>query len=98
MPDLPLASAPPRVLHDSPLGDSPALAFELAVGGDVKAEVFDLQGRRLAVLADRPFGPGAHVLPWDGRDATGLKAARGLYFARLSLPGRTWGLRLLLDR
>jgi hypothetical protein len=97
-PEGPLASAPPRVLHDSPLGDLPALAFELAVGGDVKAEVFDLQGRRVAVLAERPFGPGAHVLPWDGRDATGLQAARGLYFVRLALPGRTWGLRLLLDR
>jgi len=98
LPNAPPASASPSVLRGSPLGDSPAIAFELAVAGDVRAEVFDLQGRRVALLADRPFGPGAHVLPWDGRDATGLKAARGLYFVRLSLPGRTWGLRLLLDR
>jgi len=88
----------PRVLRNSPIGDAPALAFELAAAGDVHAEVFDLQGRRVAVLAERHFAAGAHVLPWDGRDASGLKATRGLYFVRLALPDRTWNLRLLLDR
>jgi hypothetical protein len=51
----------------------------------------------VAVLAERTFGPGAHVLAWDRRDASGARAPRGLYFVRLELPGRTWGLRLLLD-
>lgn len=94
----PGAGASPRVLRDSPLGTSPAVAFEMERAGSVRAEVFDIQGRRVALLAERAFGPGAHVLSWDGRDASGLRAARGLYFVRLQLPARTWGLRLLLDR
>jgi hypothetical protein len=90
--------APPRVLTGSPIGPGPAIAFELAEGGGVRAEVFDLQGRRLVTLADRRFAAGAHVLPWDGRDAAGGRLARGLYFVRLAAGGRTWGLRVLLDR
>ena len=90
--------AAPRVLYRSPLGPSPAVAFELEAPGRVRAELFDLQGRRVAVLAERSFARGTHVLPWDGRDAAGLRAARGLYFVRLELPGRTWGLRLLVER
>jgi len=93
-PDPPAA---PRVLTGSPLGPGPAIAFELAEAGEVRAEVFDLQGRRLVSLAERRFARGAHVLPWDGRDAGGARLARGLYFVRLAAGGRTWGLRVLLD-
>jgi hypothetical protein len=34
-------------------------------------DVFDLVGRKIAVLADRPFGAGEHSLIWDARDADG---------------------------
>jgi hypothetical protein len=49
----------------------------------VRLDVFDLQGRRVARLADRVLPAGATVLAWDGA------AAHGMYFARLVTPHAT---------
>jgi flagellar hook assembly protein FlgD len=61
-------------------------------------ELFDVQGRRVTTLADGGFGAGAHVLAWDGRDAAGARASRGLYFVRLTTPTGVRTTRFLLDR
>ncbi len=92
----PRAALTARTLRQSPLGL--ALTFELAAGADVRVEVFDLQGRRVRVLAERGFERGAHVLPWDGRDDSGVRAGRGLYFVRFSTPAHTASTRVLLER
>jgi hypothetical protein len=98
---VPLASAGAarptlRPISGTPLGRVPAVALELTAPAGVRAEVFDLQGRRVALLADRPFGAGTHVLPWDGRDASGARARSGLYFVRATLPAGVVSTRLLL--
>jgi hypothetical protein len=91
------AGEPPlRVLVGTPLGSNPALALSLALPGDVRVDVFDLQGRRVARLADRRLSAGTHVLPWDGRDARGARAPGGLYFARAVTPAGVHGARFLL--
>lgn len=86
-----------RVVPGAPVAGT-ALALELAEAAPARAEVFDLQGRRLAVLADRTLPRGANVLTWDGRDATGAAAPRGLYFVRVRLPDRVLTARILRER
>jgi len=99
------AGAPPaatdfdlRVLQATPLGAGPAIAFELGSPGRARVELFDVLGRKRLTLADGAFDAGVHVLPWDGRDATGARAGRGLYFVRVWTPERTAVARLVLDR
>ena len=43
----------------------------------------DVDGRRIATLADGPQPDGVHVFSWSGRDDSGRKVASGLYFYRL---------------
>jgi hypothetical protein len=76
------------------VGPVPARAgarFEFAVprAADVRLELFDVTGRRVAVLADGPFASGLHAVRWDGRGADGAAAPAGLYFARLAAGGET---------
>jgi hypothetical protein len=66
-----------RTLERTPLSNAPALLVELPWAMPARVEVFDLQGRRLATLADRGFPAGASVLPWAGA------VPHGMYFARL---------------
>jgi len=87
-----------RVVTGSPLGGAPAILLDLEAPAAARVDVFDVQGRRLATLADRDFAAGAHVLLWDGRDAGGTSAPRGLYFVRLTTPARVATARFLLDR
>jgi hypothetical protein len=91
------AAVPLRVLTGSPLGGATAVVLDLAAPAAARVDVFDVQGRRLATLADRDFAAGAHVLAWDGRDAGGARAARGLYFVRLTTPDRVATARFFLD-
>lgn len=87
-----------RVLRAAPIGGPHTLAFELPQSTQVRLEVFDLAGRRLATLADGPLGVGAHVRVWDGRDASGTKVPRGLVFARLSAGAEVRTARILIER
>jgi hypothetical protein len=87
-----------RAIVGSPLGGAPVVVFDLAAPADARVELFDVQGRKLATLADRGFAAGTHVLAWDGRDASGARAPRGLYFARLTTRAGVHATRFLLDR
>ena len=81
-----------RALGRTPISQAPALLVELPWAMNARVEVFDLQGRRLATLADRELPAGATVLPWEGA------AARGVYFARLVTPGATRWSRIFRIR
>lgn len=88
------APAGPRVeLVSRNPGPGPVrLALDLAAAARVSAAVFDVSGRRLDTLAaDAPWAAGPHQLQWDGRDASGRPAPRGLYFVRVEAgeTGRT---------
>jgi hypothetical protein len=65
-------------------GESARLAFEVARDGDlVEAGLYDIAGRRVAVLAHGPAIAGPHSMAWDGRDERGALVNSGVYFARV---------------
>jgi hypothetical protein len=74
------------VLERTPLAEGPAVLVELASPGFVRADVLDVQGRRVANLAAGELGKGATVLHWDRRNAHGDRVAPGIYFARVATP------------
>lgn len=49
----------------------------------IRAEIFDISGRRIRALLDARLSPGPHGILWDGRDDTGRPAASGVYLLRL---------------
>jgi photosystem II stability/assembly factor-like uncharacterized protein len=54
--------------------------FTLGSSGKVTVSVFDVEGRLVKTLADRPMDPGRHDVVWDGTDARGSRVAPGVYF------------------
>jgi hypothetical protein len=72
-----------------PGADGTVVRFDLVQGADVRIEVFDVAGRRVASLAQGPFAAGVHRAPWDGRDEQGRRLGAGVYFVRMVLPGRS---------
>jgi len=53
----------------------------------VRVEIDDLAGRRIAVLLDGQATAGRYALRWDGLDASGARAAPGIYRCRLVAEG-----------
>jgi hypothetical protein len=72
-----------RQNRPNPLAASTTIAFEVPLRTHVELAVFDLLGRRIAVLADRVFEPGRHEAIWDRRDLHGRMARPGVYQYRL---------------
>ena len=80
-------SGAPTALH--PVAPNPArgaatLRYRVAGAGAVELTLYDALGRRVAVLAAGAAAAGAHEARWDGRDASGARAAAGVYLARLT--------------
>jgi hypothetical protein len=91
--DAPVVGAPlPKEFALSsprPNPTSAATSVELAVpasGGRASVAVYDIAGRRVRSLVDGDAAPGRRVLTWDGLDASGERAAAGVYFVKLEAP------------
>ncbi|HET9233373.1 MAG TPA: thrombospondin type 3 repeat-containing protein, partial [Candidatus Eisenbacteria bacterium] len=64
------------------------ISFQVpASGGRIRLQIYDVAGRRVAVLVDRDLPGGFHATRWNGRHENGSRAAIGLYFYRLEGPG-----------
>lgn len=82
----------------NPFTASTILRFRLPESGHVRLEVFDVEGRSVAVLVDARLPSGSGHATWDGRDAAGMRAAPGIYFLRLDSGGRSESVKMLLLR
>jgi hypothetical protein len=58
--------------------------FDLAENESLSLTLYDLAGREVRSLAKGAFGAGPHDVAWDGLDASGRRAAPGIYMVRLS--------------
>ena len=67
----------------NPFERSTRLSFTLPHASPVRLDIFDMQGRRVRVLADRLLEAGQHELIWDRRTSTGAVARPGIYFYRI---------------
>ena len=72
-----------------------AIDFALPRAGHVDLAIFDVAGRRVRTLLRGESAAGPVHAVWDGRDARGAEAAKGVYLLRLAGPGRTESRRLL---
>jgi hypothetical protein len=70
--------------YPNPFNPSTTVRYSLREAGPVWLGVFDVQGRMVAKLVDKPMLAGEHTVRWDGRTDQGTPAASGVYFYRLT--------------
>ncbi|MGH7731999.1 MAG: WD40/YVTN/BNR-like repeat-containing protein [Candidatus Eiseniibacteriota bacterium] len=73
----------------NPFTAATTFAFTLAHRAHVRLDVFTVNGRRVATLADGEREGGTHLVPWEAGDLPS-----GLYLAVLRTGGLTSGLRV----
>jgi len=71
----------------NPFNPKTTIRFSLAEAGRARLEVFDLAGRRVAMLLDGPAAAGEQSIDWDGRDDAGRRLASGVYLLRFAAAG-----------
>jgi probable HAF family extracellular repeat protein len=82
----------------NPFAPRTTLSFSLAEAGPARVSVFDLAGRRVAVLADRAFEAGGHQVIWDGTGDGGRALPNGVYLVRLQGGDQVRQARVILVR
>ncbi len=77
---------PEIVLHGNrpnPFNPVTTIPFSLPEPGRVSVAVYDVGGRRVALLADGGLPAGEHQAVWGGSDDSGREMDSGVYFVRL---------------
>ena len=106
------SAAPPRaevVNAPNPFGSATTIEFDVPGSGSIGAariaapreasvSIYDVAGRLVRRLVNRPFAPGRYRVAWDCRDDRGSPMPSGVYFARVDAGGTTAGRKLILVR
>jgi hypothetical protein len=85
-----------RQNYPNPFNAGTAISFDLPQGCPVRVKIYNILGRSVVTLYDQPTYPGKHTVFWDGKDGEGNEVGSGIYFCRLSAPGLTRNMKMLL--
>ncbi len=80
----------------NPFNPSTEISFDLPASCDVTLEIFSSAGRRVALLARKPFTAGNHTVRWEGVDDGGRHVASGVYLYRLTAGEHAESRKMLL--
>jgi len=72
---------------------STRITFSLPRRDNVELAVYDVLGRRVAMLARGPMPAGSYSKQWEGRDDAGNTVGAGVYFLHLRVGQETYKLR-----
>ena len=76
--------APPS---PNPVAGRATFSYAVPVSAVVELSVYDLRGRRVALVKREEVIPGQHQIIWSGRDDAGRNLASGNYVAALRVRG-----------
>jgi choice-of-anchor B domain-containing protein len=82
--------------HPNPFNPATTIRYQLSTSAPVTLDVLDVSGRRVATLVDEVQPAGFHDAVWDGTTSQGQRAASGVYFYRLRIPGFSRSAKMTL--
>ncbi|MCY4603896.1 MAG: leucine-rich repeat domain-containing protein, partial [Gemmatimonadetes bacterium] len=84
--------------YPNPFNPSTIIPYQLAASSQVRLEVFNLLGQRIATLVDGARPAGFHTAQWHATDAAGRAVAAGVYIYRMTVGAeRQTGRMVLVD-
>ena len=84
--------------YPNPFNPSTNIPYQLAALSEVRLEVFNLLGQRIATLVDGERPAGFHTATWHATDAAGRAVGAGVYIYRMTVGvERQTGRMVLVD-
>lgn len=85
-------------ISPNPMHGESRIQFTLHHSTRVQAEIFSLQGKRVAVLANRQLQAGEQELIWDGTTGAGKLLPNGIYLINLTAGGARFSQKIHIQR
>jgi len=86
--------------YPNPFNPTTTISFEVPGDGGTKNQtrlfIYNMRGRLVKTLVDRPLEPGSHRVSWNGRSDTGEVVGSGLYIYKLESGGETATRKMVL--
>ena len=82
--------------YPNPFNPSTIVPYQLAASSQVRLEVFNLLGQRVATLVDGARPAGFHTAQWHATDAAGRAVAAGVYIYRMTVGAASQTGRMVL--
>ncbi len=96
VPDVGPPVGPTLAVPRNPFPVGSEIRFSLPAPADIRLDLVDIAGRRVAQLTNGPRSAGEHRVRWNGTEDDGDRAAAGLYFVRLDTGSRRVTTRIVL--
>ena len=77
--------------YPNPFNPSTTLGFKLSANSHIRITVYDVLGRKVAMLTDQPYTRGSHKITWD---ASAMSS--GQYFYRMEANGELIGAKAMI--
>jgi len=77
--------------YPNPFNSTTTIPFNLNGGANIRLQVFDILGKKIATLVDNSLPAGKYKIPFDGR-----QLASGIYLYRLNVDGQYRSRKMLL--
>jgi hypothetical protein len=82
--------------HPNPFAEETQFSVVMTRDAMGEVSIFDVSGRKVALLHRGLLTEGKHDFTWNGRRDDGTSVQRGLYFYRLATPGRVVTRKVVL--
>ena len=84
--------------YPNPFNSSTSWRIDLNSSEIIRAEVYDIRGKKIIELWNGWMSPGQHVMHWDGRDSFRTHVPSGIYFLAIWAGNRKMVHKLNLVR
>ena len=84
--------------YPNPFNTGTTIAFELALPGMVRFEIFSINGTHIDTITGRRYPAGAHKVYWDGTDRNNFSVSSGLYIGVFNYNGQSNSVKMILLR
>jgi hypothetical protein len=84
--------------YPNPFNPMTTIRVDIPAGETKHADlsIYDLRGRRVRTLVDKPLNAGTHFFAWDGRDDAGRSVPSGTYIYRMKRGEDQYTRKMLL--
>jgi hypothetical protein len=84
--------------YPNPFNPTTQISFSLPTARQIRLDVFNVLGQRVATLFDGNADAGEHTVTWEAKNSTGQSVSSGVYFYRLEAAGFSQTRKMMLLR
>ncbi len=85
-------------IHPNPASSDLAIVMASQTPGNARLGIYDVRGRQVAQFEDRLVGASPQGAMWHLTDQAGRRVASGIYFARVTINGRSHSAPIVITR